>query len=270
MIDFVNPRSKKTKLNILIGALTILVFGGGIFLTYSYVNEYFQAKALSKYSYLPSGDIVVGDLDTDELLSLYEENESTKESYQSESDNQYVEADKISASTGILSEDNTTSVIKNTQPAGENIADNEEGAEKESTTNKPVPAGNTLVVPQMGVNGLIYEGQTEATLSKGLWRMPSTSDDPTAGNMVITAHRYLRRPPNPNTFYLLDKLNVGDEFYMYWQGNRYDYKVREIKIVTPDEIDILYNTPKAQITLFSCTPLFTSEKRLVVIADLLP
>jgi len=59
----------------------------------------------------------------------------------------------------------------------------------------------------------------------------------------------------------------GDTFYVYWKGIRYDYKVRETKIVLPSEVSILHNTPNNQVTLFSCTPLFTSEKRLVVIAD---
>ena len=120
----------------------------------------------------------------------------------------------------------------------------------------------------MGVDTEILEGDVNTMLWKGVVRMSVGSTPDKGGNTIITAHRYLYRPPNPKTFFLLDKLTKGDIITIYWQNKKYQYKVRESKVVEPDEISILHNTPHPQLTLFSCTPLFTSKQRLVVIADL--
>ena len=121
----------------------------------------------------------------------------------------------------------------------------------------------------MQVNGEILEGVSEQVLLGGIWRIPGTSDNPAEGNMVLSSHRFLHGAGHPESFFLIDQLAVGDEFTVYWNGKAYTYRVNETKIVPPSQIDILYNTPNPQVTLFSCTPLFTSEKRLVVTADLI-
>jgi len=134
---------------------------------------------------------------------------------------------------------------------------------------QPTKQTNRLVIPRMGVDSAILESDSEDILWQGIWRMPVASTPDQGGNTVITAHRYLYRPPNPKTFYLIDKMVIGDIITVYWEGKKYEYRVSETKIVEPSEISILNNTPNAQLTIFSCTPLFTSKQRLVVIADLI-
>ncbi len=133
----------------------------------------------------------------------------------------------------------------------------------------PLPKKNWIIIPKMGVDTEILEGDVNTMLWKGVVRMAVGSTPDKGGNTIITAHRYLYRPPNPKTFFLLDKLTKGDIITIYWQNKKYQYKVRESRVVEPDEISILHNTPNPQLTLFSCTPLFTSKQRLVVIADLI-
>jgi len=128
-------------------------------------------------------------------------------------------------------------------------------------------SGNRIVIPKMGVNAEILEGGIEV-LAQGVWLMPDTSTPDKGGNTVITAHRWKFRPPDPRTFYNIDKMEIGDRFDVYWQDKKYTYEVNEIKIVTPDQTEILYPTKKSQITLFSCTPLFKTTNRLVVVAEL--
>ena len=138
---------------------------------------------------------------------------------------------------------------------------------KKKNTNS-LPKKNWIIIPKMGVDTEILEGDVNTMLWKGVVRMSVGSTPDKGGNTIITAHRYLYRPPNPKTFFLLDKLTTGDIITIYWHNKKYQYKVRESKVVEPDEISILHNTPHPQLTLFSCTPLFTSKQRLVVIADL--
>ncbi|HYF05404.1 MAG TPA: class E sortase, partial [Patescibacteria group bacterium] len=115
----------------------------------------------------------------------------------------------------------------------------------------------------------VWEGQTEATLLKGIWRIPYTSTPDKGGNTVFTAHRWLQTS-GPKTFYHLDKVNVGDVIRVLWEGKEYKYAVVESRIVEKDEIDIEYNTLEPVLTLYTCTPLWTSSHRIVVRARLLP
>lgn len=123
-----------------------------------------------------------------------------------------------------------------------------------------------IIVPRMGVNTPILEGATEAVLNSGLWRIPGTGNPARGGNMVIAGHRYMWRPPSNKTFWDIDKMQKDDMIEIKWEGKRYLYKVTDIQIVTPDRVDILNNTTEPQLTLFSCTPRFSTKYRLVVIA----
>lgn len=127
-----------------------------------------------------------------------------------------------------------------------------------------------LIIEKIGVDAKIVEGDNaRQALNQGIWRMPIGSTPDRGGNTIITAHRYKFLPPNTNTFYLLDKLAIGDRIDVQWQGKQFTYQVKQIKIVTPQAVEILANTKEPQLTLFTCTPLFTSTNRLVVIAELI-
>ncbi|MDO8560170.1 MAG: class D sortase [bacterium] len=135
----------------------------------------------------------------------------------------------------------------------------------------PTPAGNLLEIPSIGVKMAITQGiDSKAALRQGAWLIPGTPTPDRGGNTVLGGHRYLYRPPSAKTFYNLDKVKAGDAITVTWQGKVYNYKVREVKIVEPYQVEILENTNENILTLFTCTPLFTSKQRLVVVAELLP
>lgn len=127
---------------------------------------------------------------------------------------------------------------------------------------------NKVAIPSIGVNGVIYEGQTVATLSKGIWRRPNTSTPDKGGNTVLSAHRFMYES-GPITFYHLDKVKLGDKIYVLWKDKRYEYQVFDISEVLPTQIEVEANTKDPILTLYTCTPLWTAEKRLVVKAKLL-
>jgi len=127
---------------------------------------------------------------------------------------------------------------------------------------------NKLSIPKIFVDGVIYEGEDKTVLEKGLWRRPFSSTPDRGGNTVIVAHRFLFTE-GPNTFYHLDKMEEGDTFELTWEDKKYNYKVFEVSIVEPSAIEIEQNTKESIITLYTCTPLWTAEKRLVVKAKLL-
>ena len=131
----------------------------------------------------------------------------------------------------------------------------------------PVYGENQLIIPRMGVNAAVFEGETQEGLRKGLWHIPGSALPGSNGNIVISAHRWLYRPPNPKTFYLIDKLEVGDPIYYDYQGVRYTYVVTKTFIVNPEDVHIL-SQDENKLTLFTCTPLFSTANRYVVNAEL--
>lgn len=132
---------------------------------------------------------------------------------------------------------------------------------------KPIPKENKLVIPQMGLDAVINEGRYASTLQKGLWHRPLTSTPDKGGNTVIVGHRFTYR--GPAIFYHLDKLKANDKFAVLWGGKRYDYKVREVKIVEPTAVQIENNTKDPILTLYTCTPMWTAKQRLVIVSDLI-
>lgn len=127
---------------------------------------------------------------------------------------------------------------------------------------------NVLTVGKIGVQSEILEGVDESTLDQGLWRRPHSSTPALGGNTVIAAHRYMYTT-GPNTFYNLDKMSEGDLISLTWQGKQYTYKVYNTKIVPSSDTSVEENTAQPILTLYTCTPLWSSANRLVVQAHLL-
>jgi LPXTG-site transpeptidase (sortase) family protein len=127
---------------------------------------------------------------------------------------------------------------------------------------------HVLTVNAMDLTTKILEGKDPSTLFNGIWRRPHTSTPDKGGNTVLTAHRFLYTSGN-NTFYHLDKVKKDDVITITWEDKEYTYKVSETRVVNPDDISIEAPTKDATLTLYTCTPLWTSKERLVVIAKLI-
>lgn len=134
--------------------------------------------------------------------------------------------------------------------------------------NQPV-IQNRLVLASAGVNMPLFLSDNDKVLTKGGWMYSSNSTPDKGGNTVIFGHRWLYKPPVKNTFYNLDKVKVGDQFSINWNGTTYNYQVSDIKIVNPTDVYVLNPTDSAQVTLITCTPLFSTKQRLVVVGKLI-
>jgi LPXTG-site transpeptidase (sortase) family protein len=126
---------------------------------------------------------------------------------------------------------------------------------------------NRLIIPVIGVDVGIVEGSDDSSLNKGAWHRPGTGDPENGGNMVITGHRFQYLPPNNITFYHLDKVVEEDEIIVYWNEIEYDYVVVETFIVEPGDVEIEEDSAYHMLTLYTCTPLWTANKRLIVRAE---
>lgn len=126
----------------------------------------------------------------------------------------------------------------------------------------PVPADNRIVIPAIGLDEHIFEGRSPYTLSKGIWHMPDTADPDKPGNMVLLGHRFTYR--GPAVLFNLDKVKAGDSYIIFWNQKEYDYTVRSVKVVSPYDLSITEPTPTPTVTIYTCTPLWTSKQRLVI------
>lgn len=133
---------------------------------------------------------------------------------------------------------------------------------------KPTPKENRIIIPKMGLDSPILESENKEILDQGIWRRPNTSNPENGSNTVIVAHRFLYTKTNKNdTFYFLDKLEENDLITVFWNGKDYNYKVKKVKVVEPEEISVENPSDKPILTLYTCTPILTAENRLVVIAE---
>ncbi len=116
----------------------------------------------------------------------------------------------------------------------------------------------------------ILNGVDKDDLKRGVGHHTTTAlPNPESGNVVLSGHRWLPGSNPANTvFRHLDKLSVGDAVSIFYEGKEYVYKVRESKTVSNDAVEILDDTDSPQLTLYTCTPLFTALRRLVYVADL--
>lgn len=136
--------------------------------------------------------------------------------------------------------------------------------------NKPTPKDNRIVIPSINVDMSILEGPDEKTLNRGgIWHIPKTSDPAKGGNFVVSGHRWQYLPPSSTTLYLLDKVKNGEPVIVYWHGTEYDYHIVRRDVVDPSRVDILNPTPKPQLTIFTCTPVFSTKQRLVLFGELI-
>lgn len=145
------------------------------------------------------------------------------------------------------------------------IATDTPGAYQEAATGTP-----RIMIPSIGVNMEIVadESDEQTAFARGAWLLPGTAEPGgVSGNAVIAAHRYLYTS-GPNTFYHLDKLKEGNRILIDWQGKHYTYRVRDSFVVSPQMVEILKQTEKPILTLFTCHPVFTTKSRLVVTAEL--
>ena len=130
------------------------------------------------------------------------------------------------------------------------------------------PFGNgimgTLEISKIGVLLPIYHGTNEGVLRIGAGHLEGTSL-PVGGpgtHSVITGHRGL---PSAMLLTELDKIGIGDIFQLHILNEVLTYKVDQIIVVEPDQMDELAIAPdKDYCTLVTCTPYGINSHRMLV------
>jgi sortase A len=110
-------------------------------------------------------------------------------------------------------------------------------------------------------------------LEKGVAHLKGTALPGQNGTSFIFGHSsyYLYESGNyKKVFANLNKLKNGDVITIKGQQTKFDYKVVEKSIVKPNDLEVTkQNYQTKELILMTCWPVGTTEKRLIVLANLL-
>ena len=144
---------------------------------------------------------------------------------------------------------------------------------------KPGP-DSKLIIPKLNVNVPVAFSisNDEATVMNAMnhgvahFAIPGADALPgQIGNTVITGHSAGDIYSNNQYKFIfsgLERLQNKDLIYINYNSVRYTYSITKKEVVLPSEVNKLaYPTEKPIVTLITCTPLGTAEKRLLVTAE---
>ena len=139
-----------------------------------------------------------------------------------------------------------------------------------------LPPGATmgLTINALGIhNAPVFNSDDQWALKNGISHVPDTSlpwSDAPQRNVFLEGHR-LGWPGTGShlIFYHLNWLQKGNTVMLKdREGKRYRYRVSETLIVNPDDVWVMGQVrDRDMVTLQTCTPIPSYEKRLIVRAD---
>jgi sortase A len=131
-----------------------------------------------------------------------------------------------------------------------------------------------LTIRSMGIyNAPVFDSDSQWALAKGIAHIPETSlpwSQSAQRNVYLAGHRMgYRGTWSRMIFYNLDKLKEGDKVVLKDRtGRSYEYRVSETFLAGPADSWVMGQVRgRDMVTLQTCTPYPTFEKRLIVRAD---
>lgn len=124
-----------------------------------------------------------------------------------------------------------------------------------------------VTIPRLGVEMPLYLGATWNNLNEGFAQLSQTSM-PIGGsstNCVIAGHRGWR---NMDFLINIERLQIGDSIYIqnYWET--LEYRVCEVQIIYPYEVEKIHIQPgRDLITFVTCHPYRVNTHRYVVFCE---
>ncbi len=184
-----------------------------------------------------------------------------------------------------LSEEQENAMIKQAQDYNESLigigsiadpfSESNENQTEDDEYNKLLKIDDTgmmgyIDIPKLDVVLPVYHGTSEKVLQSGVGHLKNTSL-PVGGescHAVLSGHRGLA---NAKIFTDLNKMEVGDVFYIKVLHHTFAYQVDQILTVLPSDTDALQiEKGKDYVTLVTCTPYAVNTHRLLVRGTRIP
>ena len=138
-----------------------------------------------------------------------------------------------------------------------------EGGESAGTSRTSL---GRIEIPTIGLAAMILEGTDARTLRRAVGHIPGTPLPGQQGNVAITGHR--------DTFFRpLRNILKNDEIRLTTLSGSYRYRVDSIKVVEPEDTEVLDNSDDEILTLVTCYTFYfvgPAPKRFIVRAHRVP
>ena len=121
-----------------------------------------------------------------------------------------------------------------------------------------------ITIPKIDLNLPIYEGTGSDVLAHGIGHLSETSY-PLGGESTHSALSGHRGLAEAELFTNLDKVALGDRFYLHILDEVLAYQVDQILVVEPHQVETLEIVEGEDLcTLITCTPIGINSHRLLV------
>lgn len=148
------------------------------------------------------------------------------------------------------------------------------------------PMEDRLIIPKIGKNVPIvrpsmealmkedwpkFEDDIQEALRDGVVHYPGSAKPGQAGNFFLTGHSSYYPWVNSkykDVFARLGELGIGDTYSVFYGGDKHTYRIIDKKEVKPSNVQVLDQpTNKRLATLMTCTPVGTTLRRLILVAE---
>lgn len=148
------------------------------------------------------------------------------------------------------------------------------------------PFEDRIVIPKLGKNVPIvrpsmdallkedwkqFESDIQTALEDGIVHYPGSARPGQPGNFFLTGHSSYypwAEGDYKDVFARLPELEIGDTYSVYYGGDKHVYRIAEKKEVRPNNVTVLDQpTNKRLATLMTCTPVGTTIRRLILVAE---
>lgn len=142
-----------------------------------------------------------------------------------------------------------------------------------STTPQPAPPQANVCaecvadisIPKIGLDEIVVEGVGVEELKQGVGHYPDTKLPGEKGNAALAGHRTTYGHP----FNRIDELGPGDQIVITTRAGTFHYEWMYNKVVSPETVSVLDNTPDDRLTMTTCNPKYSAAERLIVVAKLM-
>lgn len=122
-----------------------------------------------------------------------------------------------------------------------------------------------LTISKIDLKVAIGEGADLKTLKYAVGHFQGTAMPGQKGNFCLAGHRSYTFG---EYFNRLGELKDGDEIQVKTVNGEYKYKVYDIQVVLPSQVQVLNPTTDSTMTLVTCTPIRIATHRLIIKARL--
>jgi sortase A len=117
-----------------------------------------------------------------------------------------------------------------------------------------------IAIPRLEVHAMVREGVDDRTLRRSVGHVPGTARPGDDGNVGLAGHR-------DSFFRRLKDVRKQDRIVVETLDSKYEYLVDSIKIVGPEDVQVLAPTPERALTLVTCYPFYyvgNAPRRFIV------